>query len=516
MSWKKEVQELEKLRAKALAMGGKEALEKHHAKGRLGVRERIDILLDKNSFQEHGSIAGGAERDDEGKLLDFTPANYVTGLGTIENRPVAVGGEDFTVKGGSPNAAGLRKSIYAEELALQYKRPLIRLLEGGGGSVAGAKSSGPVGNPVYERPRFQPISKILSVAPVASAALGPVAGFPAARFAASHFSVMTKETAQILIAGPAVVSRALDKNLTKEDLGSAKIHSKNGVATNIAKDEVDALEQIKTFLSFLPTNVWQLPPVVTCTDDVGRCADELLDIVPKNRRQPFNMRKLIKHVVDNGFLFEMNKSYGPSLITAFARMNGQAVGVIGNDCKYYAGAMGANAAIKVRRFIELCDIFHLPIINFVDEPGFMIGPDSEQAGTIRFGTSAVATAVSSVVPWASIIVKKAFGVAAAAHFSDNSYTIAWPSAEMGALPVEGGVAVAFRRQIEQSDDPERTRTELEAELAAKQSPLPRGESFSVHDVIDPRETRPHLCNWIEWIRPGLEELKGPVTFGYRP
>jgi acetyl-CoA carboxylase carboxyltransferase component len=187
-----------------------------------------------------------------------------------------------------------------------------------------------------------------------------------------------------------------------------------------------------------------------------------------------------------------------------------------NDCKYYAGAMGANAAIKTRRFIELCDIFHLPIVNFVDEPGFMIGPDSEQAGTIRYGTSAVAAAVTSVVPWASIIVKKAFGVAAAAHFSDNSYTLAWPSAEMGALPVEGGVAVAFRKQIEQSENPEQTRAALEAELAAKQSPLPRGESFSVHDVIDPRETRPHLCQWIEWISPALDDLKGPVTFGYRP
>ncbi len=516
MSWDKEVQDLEALRKEALKMGGEEALKIQHAKGRLNVRERIKLLVDKDSFHEHGPIAGGSTRSDDGTLKEFTPANYVTGLGNIEGRPVAIGGEDFTVKGGSPNAAGLRKSIYAEELALQYKRPLVRLLEGGGGSVASGKSNGPVGNPVYERPRFQPIAKLLGVAPVVSAALGPVAGFPAARFAASHFSVMTKETAQILIAGPAVVSRALGQTLTKEDLGHAKIHSKNGVATNIARDEADALEQIKTFLSFLPTNVWQLPPVKINNDSTCRTDDELLEIVPKNRRQPFNMRKLIKHVVDDGFLFEMNKAFGPSLITAFARLNGQPVGIIGNDCKFYAGAMGANAAIKTRRFIELCDIFHLPIVNFVDEPGFMIGPDSEQAGTIRYGTSAVAAAVTSVVPWASIIVKKAFGVAAAAHFSDNSYTLAWPSAEMGALPVEGGVAVAFRKQIEQSENPEQTRADLEAELAAKQSPLPRGESFSVHDVIDPRETRPHLCQWIEWITPTLDELKGPVTFGYRP
>ncbi|MEH6496975.1 MAG: carboxyl transferase domain-containing protein [Pseudomonas marincola] len=517
MSWDKETKDLSYMRKKALEMGGTDAIEAQHNKDRLTIRERIDYLLDTGSFSEHGSLAGSATRDPDGALTDFSPANYITGLGKIEDRPVAVGGEDFTLKGGSPNAAGLRKSVYAEELALQYKVPLVRMLEGGGGSVATGKG-GPalVGSPVFEKPRFQSIAKIMSVSPVASAALGPVAGFPAARFAASHFSVMTKETAQILTAGPAVVSRALDTNLTKEELGGAQIHGKNGVATNVAKSEEDALDQIRKFLSFLPSNVWHLPPTKLAQDPADRCEDELLSIVPKNRRQPFNMRKVIKHIVDDDDLFEMNKSYGPSLITGFSRMNGLPVGVIGNDCKYYAGAMGANASIKVRKFIELCDTFHLPIINFVDEPGFMIGPDSEKDGTIRFGTSAVVAAVMSVVPWATIVVKKAFGVAAAAHFSDNSYVLAWPSAEMGALPVEGGVAVAFRRQIAEADDPDAMRSALESELASKQSPLPRGESFSVHDVIDPRETRPHLCRWVDWIKPSLEDLKGPVSFGYRP
>ncbi len=517
MSWEQETEEIALIAQRAKAQGGTQALKAQHAKGRLSVRERIDRILDPNSFQEHGRLAGSATRDENGQLTDFSPANYVTGLGKIENRLVAVGGEDFTLKGGSPNAAGLRKSVYSEELALQYKVPLVRLLEGGGGSVSSGKGNqGPVGSPVYEKPRFQSIAKILGVAPVASAALGPVAGFPAARFAASHFSVMTKETAQVLIAGPALVSRALNTDLTKEELGGPAIHGKNGVCSAIAKDEDDAFQIIRTFLSYLPSNVWGLSEQQACNDPVDRCDDKLLSIVPKNRRQPFDMRKLIKAVVDGGSFFEMHKGYGPSLITAFARLNGQAVGIIGNDCRYYAGAMGANAAEKTRKFIELCDLFHLPIVNFVDEPGFMIGPDSEKAGTIRYGTSAVAAAVMSVVPWATVVVKKAFGVAAAAHFSDDGYVLAWPSAEMGALPVEGGVAVAFRKQIAEADDPDAKRAELEAELAAKQSPLPRGESFSVHDVIDPRETRPHLCRWLDWVTPGLEELKGPVHFGFRP
>ena len=432
MSWEKEAEEIKKMRIAAQAQGGKEAIEAQHAKGRLTIRERIDSLLDKESFQEQGRIAGAAERDENGKLTDFSPANYITGLGMVDGRRVAVGGEDFTLKGGSPNAAGLRKSVFAEELASQYRVPLIRMLEGGGGSVAKGKGSGTVGNPAYDKPRFLSISRLLGEVPVASAALGPVAGFPAARFAASHFSVMTRETAQLLIAGPALVERALNIKMTKEELGGAAIHSRNAVAANIAKDEEDALAQIRTFLGYLPNNVWELAERQPCADPGNRMEEDLLSIVPKNRRLPFNMRKLIKLVIDADSFFEMGKNYGPGLITAFARLNGQSVGIIANDCKYYAGAMGANAAQKVRRFIELCDTFHLPIVNFTDEPGFMIGPDAEKDGTIKYGTSAVAAAVMSVVPWATVVVKKAFGVAAAAHFSENGYVLAWPSAEMGA------------------------------------------------------------------------------------
>lgn len=516
MSWEKEAEEIKKMRVAARAQGGKEAIEIQHAKGRLTIRERIDSLLDTGSFQEQGRIAGAAERDENGNLKDFSPANYITGLGLIDGRRVAVGGEDFTLKGGSPNAAGLRKSVFAEELASQYRVPLIRMLEGGGGSVAKGKGGGTVGSPAYEKPRFLSIAKLMGEVPVASAALGPVAGFPAARFAASHFSVMTRETAQLLIAGPALVERALNIKISKEDLGGASVHIRNAVAANIAKDEADALAQIRKFLSYLPANVWELPARLSSDDPTDRMDEDLLSIVPKNRRLPFKMRNLVQMVVDRDSFFEMGKNYGPSLITAFARLDGQSVGVIANDCRYYAGAMGANAAQKVRRFIELCDTFHLPIVNFTDEPGFMIGPDAEKDGTIKYGTSAVAAAVMSVVPWATIIVKKAFGVAAAAHFSENGYVLAWPSAEMGPLPVEGGVAVAFRRQIEASDNPEQLRAELEEQLAAQQSPFPRAESFSVHDIIDPRETRPALCQWIDWIGPQLESLKGPVSFSFRP
>ncbi len=503
MSWQDQIDEIHQRRALAKQQGGAEAVDKHHAKGRLTIRERIDGLLDDNSFDEVGEGAGVPEYDENGKLKDFQPANFILGFGQLDGRKVIVGGEDFTVKGGSPNPAGLRKSVYTEELALQYKMPLIRLHEGGGGSVGGTgqdKKRRPLGEPVFSTSRFVPLAKTLGVVPVATAALGPVAGLPAARLVASHFSVMT-ENAAVLIAGPQVVKRALGHDMTKEELGGPAVHLKSGAIDNLAVDEQDAFDQIRQFLSYLPDNAWAFPPHLSNDDKIDRCDDTLASIVPTNRRQPFQMRKIINAVVDqqNGdsSFFEMGRKYGPSLITGLARLNGHAVGVIGNDCMFYAGAMTASAAQKLRRFADFCNSFHLPIVSFVDEPGFMIGPDSEMAGTIRHGTAAISAVLQSRVPWASVQVLKAFGVAAQAHFGLESYILSWPSAASGALPVEGGVAVAFGREIAAADDPEARQKELEDMLAASQSPFPRAEGLSVHEIIDPRETRPKLIAWLE-------------------
>jgi acetyl-CoA carboxylase carboxyltransferase component len=228
------------------------------------------------------------------------------------------------------------------------------------------------------------------------------------------------------------------------------------------------------------------------------------------------MRRLLSLVLDKGSFFEMGRGYGRSQITGLATLLGQPVGVWANDGKYLAGAMTADGAQKARRFIELCETFHLPILSFVDEPGFMIGSQSEQASTIRHGANTVLTAVMSNVPWASIMVRRSFGVAQAAHYGPDAYVLAWPSAETGPLPVEGGVAVAFHREIAAAEDPEAKRRELEEQLAARQSPFPRAEALSVHELIDPRETRPMLCRWIERIQPLLESLRGPSGFSVRP
>lgn len=520
MSWQKEVEGIEQRRTLAQQLGGAEAVARHHAQGRLTIRERVAGLVDADSFREQGPIAGHSETDAHGELQSFTPGNYLLGFAQIDGRPCVVGGEDFTLRGGSPSSAGLRKSVYAEELATQFRMPLVRFLEGGGGSVprgSGKPAGGGEGGaPVNATPRFMSVMRVMSQVPVVSAALGPVAGLPAARLVASHFSIMTRHTAQVMIGGPALVERAFGRPITKEDLGGPHVHLYSGVVDNVAEDEAEVFAQIRRFLSYLPTNVWEAAPVLPCTDDRNRQEQTLLSLVPRNRRRSYAMRRIVECVVDRDSFFELAPFYGPSQITGLARLNGQPVGVMANDPDWYAGSMTADGAQKVRRFVDLCDTFHLPIVSFVDEPGFMIGPEAEQAATIRHGTTTLFAIMQSTVPWASVIVRKVYGVAGAAHFGPGGMVFAWPSAESGALPIEGGVAVAYRREIAEAADPEAKRREIEDRLAAQRSPYARAESFSVHDLIDPRRTRPVLCDWLDWIQPQLRDHRGSRAYTIRP
>ncbi len=516
MSWEPESDEIRRRRELALAQGGEAAVARQHEKGRLTIRERIDALADPGSFDEIGRGAGAPVRGPDGALIGFEPANYVLGFATVNGRRVVVGGEDFTMKGGSPSPAGLRKSVYTEDLALQYRLPLIRLHEGAGGSVGGAGGGPSLPAPVFAPSRFRPVAQCLACLPVATAALGAVAGLPAARLVSAHFSVMSKPTAQVLTAGPAVVERAMGEQATKDELGGWKVHTKNGTVDNAGEDEADCLAQIRAFLAYLPDSVWDLPPVLPCDDPVDRAEEGLVSLVPRERRRAFDMRRAIGWIVDQGSFFEIGRGYGRSQVTGLARLNGQPVGIWANDCRHLAGSMTALGAQKARRFMELCETFHLPIVTLVDEPGFMIGSKAEQEATIRHGANAVLTAAMTTVPWAAVQVRKSFGVAQAAHYGPDAYVLAWPSAESGPLPVEGGVAVAFHREIAAADDPDAKRRELEERLAARQSPFPRGEALAVHELIDPRETRPMLCRWIDRIQPLLDPLRGPGHFTIRP
>jgi acetyl-CoA carboxylase carboxyltransferase component len=283
------------------------------------------------------------------------------------------------------------------------------------------------------------------------------------------------------------------------------VHSLSGVVDNIVQDEAQAFSQMRRFLSFLPSSASQLPPRTNVEDPPDRCDEALLTVVPEDRRTSFDMGDVVRAVVDTGSFFEIGATYGPSIRVGLARIAGQSIGVVANDCRYVAGAMTAEGAQKLTRMVRLCEQFHLPVVNFVDEPGFMIGPEAERTGTIRYGMDAVLSAARATVPWAAVQVHKSFGVAAAAHYGPQAYVLSWPSAETGALPVEGGVAVAFGRQIAKSGNPEKARRELEEKLASARSPFPAAESFAVHELIDPRNTRPMLCEWVEWIAGRLEE-----------
>ena len=518
MSWKPEVDQIAQRRERALEHGGSEAVERQHASGRLAVRERIDALVDRDSFREQGQIAGESTSFADGRLESFTPANTVVGTADIEGRRVVVCGDDFTLRGAAYSQVGLKKGLFADELAVRRRMPLLRLLEAGGASIAGASGTrGRSGYDMTAPPLLNVLSQqALAQVPVVCAALGPVAGFPAGRLVASHFSLMTRDTAQVLVGGPVLVERALHEKTTKEALGGAAVHARSGVVDNVAEDEADVWRQIRKFLGYLPSNVWEAPPEVDTGDPRSRREDGLLEIIPRNRRRAYKVRRVIDLVLDRTSFFELGSGFGRSQVTGLARLAGHPVGVLANDCYHDGGAMTARGARKLRRFVELCDAFSLPIVSFVDEPGFMIGEQAERDATIRYGMEAMFAVLQTRVPWAAVLLRRSFGVAQGIHLGRDSLVAAWPSAESGALPVEGGVALAYRREIENAPDPEARRRELEEEMAAGQSIFPRAEEFGVHELIDPRETRPWLCGWLDDVRPQLASERGPRAYTMRP
>jgi methylmalonyl-CoA decarboxylase subunit alpha len=520
MSWKPEVDEIERRREFAQQQGGADAIAKQHARGRSTVRERIAALTDADSFHEHGTVAGVAGSGEVGDATKFTPANVVVGTARIDGRLVVVGGDDFTIRGGSYSPAGLRKGIYADELALRRRVPVVRLLEGGGASIAGA--TGVRGRSGYDWTASSPLNLLcmetLANVPVVCAALGPVAGFPAARLVASHFSLMTRDTAQVLTGGPALVLRATGRAVTKEELGAAAVHERSGVVDNVASDEADAVRQIRAFLSYLPPNASAPPPVAASDDPPSRAEEDLLSVIPRERRRAYKIRRVLELVVDRGSFFEIAPLHGRSQVTGFARLAGHPVGVLANDCVHDGGSMTAAGARKLRRFVETCDLFSLPIVSFVDEPGFAIGPAAEQAATIRFGMEAMFAALQTTVPWCAVMLRRAFGVALGIHLGPAPTVIAWPSAQSGSMPVEGGVELGFGREIRAAADPDARRRELEEEMAAAQSVFPRAEDFGVHHLIDPRATRPALCAWMDEIETERAALpaRGARRYGPRP
>lgn len=512
MTWQPEIDEIKRREALARQMGGRENVERQHTAGRLTVRERIDALLDSGTFHEVGALAGRATYDEQGGLTAFSPSNFIFGTGRIDGRRIIIAGDDFTIRGGAADASIAGKMAYSEKMALGLKLPMVRLVDGtgGGGSVKTLEMTGR--SYVPANPGWDVIVEALGEVPVVAACLGSVAGLGAVRVATSHFSLMVKGTSQLFVAGPPVVERGVGQKVSKEELGGSQIHAHlSGVVDNEVSTEQEAFESIRRFLSYLPSNVYQAPPQQAPSDDPNRREEELLSAIPRDRRRSYDVRRILNLVLDRDSFFEIGTHYGRPLVTGLARLRGCPVGVMANDPRNFGGAVDATAADKMIRFIDLCDTFHLPCVNFVDNPGFLIGTAAEHQGTARVGARALIAVYQATVPWISILLRRVYGVAGAAHGNAQALNLryAWPSGDWGSLPIEGGVQAAYRREIEASPDPAARRREIEDRLAQFRSPFRTAESFGIEEIIDPRDTRPLLCDWVEIAYSLLAQNLGP-------
>lgn len=515
MSWKPEIEALRERERLAQAMGGPEKVKRQHDGGKLTVRERIERLLDPGSFHEIGAVAGRAQYDEQGRLVEFMPANFVVGRGTIAQRPVVVGGDDFTVRGGAGDAAIYGKQGIGEQFAHEMRLPLVRLIDGtgGGGSVKTLEVTGRTYVPA--NPAWDWVVANMATVPVVALGLGSVAGLGAARLVTSHYSLMVRGISQMFIAGPALVKR-IGIDVTKEELGAAEIHAKAGAIDDVVESEDEAFRRARRFLSYLPSSVFELPARGPVTDDSSRRDEWLIEAIPRDRRKIYNIRKILDAVLDRGSFFEIGRQFGGSIVTGLARLDGWPVAVMASNPQIYGGAWTADSAQKACRFVDLAQTFHLPVVHLVDVPGFLIGPEAEKSATIRHGARALAAIYQAKVPWCSIILRKVFGVAGAAHMNHTRlhYRYAWPSGDWGSLPIEGGLEAAYRAELEAAADPAERQREIEERLNRVRSPFRTAEAFMIEEIIDPRETRPLLCEFANLAAP-LREA-GRVANGMRP
>ncbi len=498
MSWEKEIEELRRREAMAEQMGGAEKVARQHARGKLDARERIARLVDEGSFREIGKIAGRGTYVDDGELTDFSASNFIYGRARIEGRTVVATADDFTVRGGAGDAALYRKFIQAEQMAYELRLPLIRMIDGtgGGGSVKTLDNTGYTYVPAV--PGWGQIAQNLDHVPVVALALGPTAGLGAARVVASHYSVMVRGLSQLFAAGPAVAA-AIGEDVDKEGLGGSDIHTRNGVVDDEVASEDEAFAAARRFLSYLPSSVDRLVERGECSDPVDRREEALLSIVPREEKQVYSMRQILEAVFDRGSVFEMGRRWGRAAITAFARVDGWPVAVLASDPSYLGGSWEALTSQKVERFVKLADKFRLPVVHLVDNPGFMIGVEAERGATIRFGVAAMNAVYAASVPWASIIVRRAYGIAGSAMSNAErfQYRFAWPSGDWGSLPIAGGLEVAYKSELEAAADPAARLAEIRARLDKVKSPFRTAEHFGIEDIIDPRDTRPLLCEFAE-------------------
>ncbi|KAL5002781.1 carboxyl transferase [Aspergillus recurvatus] len=479
--------------------------------GKLWVRERLEQLLDPDSFEEIGSLSGTVEWKKTGpmreKPVSFVPSNNVQGMGKLRGRRVLLTADDFSIRSGHADGASAGKTIYLEKLAVALKLPVVKLVDGssGGGSVTTIRKEGWSYLPYV--PMFHHVIQQLNDGiPNVGAVLGPAIGLGAARVTSCHFSVMAADVGALFNAGPEVVKGAtFEEGLGFQDLGGPMIHCTNGTIDNMAANEAECFEQLRTVLSYLPNcGRYNAPPVIQCDDPETREDESLRRIIPRKQTRMYNPCTIIRSVVDDSSFFEIGALWGRTAITGLARLGGRPVGVISLNCEVNSGALDATGSQKLARLLKLCDVMNLPVLQFIDVPGYAIGTVAERTATMRWGIELAKTYFSTTTPIFSVITRRAYGVAGGVMLGarDPHVQVAWPSGQWGSLPLEGGVEVGHRHELREAEKQGRKKelyAELEEEYRRLMNPVRTANAFGVEEIIDPKDTRKVVCGWARHV-----------------
>jgi acetyl-CoA carboxylase carboxyltransferase component len=500
------IEDLRKRREQALLGGGTPAIERQHERGKLTARERIDKLLDPDSFVEidqlvrHRSFGFGIE-----SKRPYSDA-VVTGWGTIDGRKVFVFAQDFTVFGGSLGEVMGEKICKVMDLALETGAPVIGLDDGGGARIQeGAPSLAGYGY-IFDRN-----VRSSGVVPQISAIMGPCAGGAVYSPAMTDFIFMVSETSHMFITGPDVIKTVTGEEVSHEELGGALSHaSKSGVAHFVAANDEDCLQQIRYLLSFIPSNNFESPPYYQPTDDPTRLCDELIELIPDSANKPYDMHQVISSVFDDGEFYEVHSYWGQNILCGFSRLNGHPVGIVANQPQVLAGCLDITSSTKAGRFVRFCDAFNIPLVAFVDVPGFLPGTDQEYGGIIRHGSKLLYAFSEATVPRLTVITRKAYGGAYVVMNSKHiraDISFAWPSAEVAVMGAEGAVNIIHRKEIASADVADERRAELVSEYNELfLTPYIAADRGYVDAVIEPQETRRKLIQALDMLRSKRETI----------
>lgn len=493
------IKQLYKLKSQSRAGGGEKRIATQHGKGRLTARERIDLLVDKGSFRETDPFVVHRTHDFNLDRQKYLSDSVITGWGTIDGRLVYVFSQDFTVFGGSLGEVHAEKICKIMDMALKNGAPVIGLNDSGGARI----QEGVVSLGAYAE-IFLRNTLASGVIPQISAIMGPCAGGAVYSPALTDFIFMVRNSSYMFVTGPDVVKTVTHEEIDFEGLGGASIHSEvSGVCHLAADSEADTLYMIRKLMGYLPQNNMEDPPFFHSTDDNLRMDEELNRIVPDDPSKPYNIKDVIQLVSDTGSFYEVHEAYAQNIVTGFARLGGHSIGIVANQPAVLAGVLDINSADKAGRFVRFCDSFNIPILTFVDVPGFLPGTTQEHGGIIRHGAKLLFAYCEATVPKLTVITRKAYGgaydVMSSKHIRGD-INLAWPTAELAVMGPEGAVSIIFRKELEEAEDPIKRKEELVKSYREKfANPYVAAGRGYIDDVIEPKETRPRLINALEML-----------------